>query len=115
MAKSYEVVVPVVVEQNKPPVPTGEYVELNDQDAELFLRRGFVKEPEGGKQESSNEQPNEAPGLTVPEGSGREELIAAGYIADSDVRDTDDDTLLAIDGIGKATLERIRKAVPNTK
>lgn len=44
LSGKYEVVIPVATEDGIKPV--GETVELSQADAEIFLRRGFVKKPE---------------------------------------------------------------------
>lgn len=121
LSGKYETLIPVTTEDGVKPV--GETVELTHEDAEVFLARGFVKETESaspGKVVEPDEQDNTpdddgAAELTVSEGAGREELIAAGYIADSDVRVASDKELLTLDGINKTKLEKIRDAVPITR
>lgn len=105
MAKSYEALIPVAVESGKPPVQPGETVELNETDAEVFLRRGFVKEIDTSGEADSY------PDLSVTEDAGRERLIASGYTSDAEVRAASDEDLLAVSGIGEAKLEKIRAAL----
>ena len=58
-----------------------------------------------------NEGVDATQSLTVPEEAGREELLANGYDTDDKVHAASDDELLAIDGIGPKTLEKIRAAL----
>lgn len=50
--------------------------------------------------------PDEA--LTVPEDAGRGALLANGYDSDAKVRAAEDSDLRAINGIGEATVKKIR-------
>ena len=54
------------------------------------------------------EEEGEAAALTVPNEAGRGALLAAGYTSDTEVSDAPDEMLLAVDGVGLATLEKIR-------
>lgn len=47
--------------------------------------------------------------LSVPDGAGRDELLAAGYDTDEKVRAASDEDLLSVDGIGEKKLEKIRE------
>lgn len=47
------------------------------------------------------------PGVTVAQ---RDALVAAGFETTDDIRAATDDDLLAVDGIGHATVERLREA-----
>ena len=46
--------------------------------------------------------------LTVPDEAGRSALLANGYDADAKVAAASDGELLSVNGIGQATLEKIR-------
>ena len=50
-----------------------------------------------------------SPALTSPEDAGRASLLANGYDTDAKARAADDATLLSINGVGQATLEKIRQ------
>lgn len=56
--------------------------------------------------EAEPDPPEEA--LTVPDDAGRSVLLANGYDADAKVAAASDEELLSVNGIGQATLEKIR-------
>jgi hypothetical protein len=99
---NYEAVIPI--RSSGSVTPPGETAELSRKDAEIFLHRGFVKETE-----QSGDNADE---LSVSSDAGREALVDAGYDTDDKVRAATDDELLALDGVGAKTLEKIREAVP---
>ena len=49
------------------------------------------------------------PAFTIPEDAGRSALLANGYDSDAKVRAAEDATLLSINGIGEATVGKIRQ------
>lgn len=106
LAGEYEVVLPITVDPKEGPVTSGT-VELSHEDAEVFLRRGFVRESTASSPSNTEDYPD----LTVPASAGRTELIEAGYVADEQVRSATDEQLLAIDGIAEGKLAKIRQAL----
>ena len=97
------------------------YADAPPEDARQLITMGMwrevrvvepTKQPDntGGDQQPDNDQ---QPGTPLPEALDqrvREALAAAGYTSVEEVRDADDETLLAVEGIGKATLAKVREA-----
>lgn len=121
LSGSYEVVLPITLDPAEGPKTDGT-VELGHDDAALFLSRGFVRKPGNpvppatstalsetpGVSATPATPPASQPGLDQLDAATREALASAGFDSDAKVRAAEDATLMSINGVGEATVRKIR-------
>ncbi|QIN79602.1 hypothetical protein GBA65_14935 [Rubrobacter marinus] len=93
-------------------------IDLTAEEAAPYLSRqairllpGQGRAPSGGSAAVSTGTPSGTPpdpAFTIPEDAGRSALLANGYDSDAKVRAAENATLLSINGIGEATVGKIR-------
>ena len=122
LSGTYEVVLPITLDAAAGPVTEGGTVDLDHEDAALFLSRGFVRKPGNPLPPATSTALAETPGApamgpTPPPGLDRLDdatravLASAGFDSDEKVRAASDDDLLKVDGIGPGRLKQIRTDV----
>jgi hypothetical protein len=127
LSGAYEVVLPITLDGAQGPVAAGNTVDLDHEDAALFLARGFVRKPGNPLPPATASTLSETPGVAtagVPattdapqpgldrlDAATRAVLASAGFDAAEKVLAASDQDLLAIDGIGPGRLKQIRADV----
>ena len=109
LSGTYEIVLPITLDPGEGPKTEGT-VELSHEDAEAFLARGFVKEPESEEQEEAGGAEN--PGLASLDAVTRNLLVEAGLDTDEAVRVATNEAILDIEDVGEGRLAKIREALP---